>query len=81
MIDFNNFASKFFVLRVGLQLKIDEHDRGFSTREPPAILSYEPKTISKMLLVSEPDEFGVFCLFISEVSEFYIYLSNFTILS
>ncbi|VDO29984.1 unnamed protein product [Onchocerca flexuosa] len=44
-------------LRVGLQLKIDEHDRGFSAREPPAILSYEPRTISKMLLVSEPDEF------------------------
>uniref|UniRef100_A0A0R3RS94 Protein kinase domain-containing protein n=1 Tax=Elaeophora elaphi TaxID=1147741 RepID=A0A0R3RS94_9BILA len=44
-------------LRVGLQLKIDEHDRGFNTREPPAILSYEPQAISKMLLVSEPDEF------------------------
>ncbi|KAM3727404.1 Cyclin-G-associated kinase [Dirofilaria immitis] len=44
-------------LKVGLQLKIDEYDRGFSAREPPAILSYEPKAISKMLLVSEPDEF------------------------
>ncbi|VDK75588.1 unnamed protein product [Litomosoides sigmodontis] len=44
-------------LRIGLHLKIDEHDRGFSVREPPAILSYEPKGISTMLLVSEPDEF------------------------
>lgn len=41
-----------------MHLKIDEHDRGFNAREPPAILSYEPKGISKMLLVSEPDEFG-----------------------
>ncbi|KAL3990502.1 Protein kinase domain family protein [Acanthocheilonema viteae] len=57
-LDRSSDDSRFGVsLRVGLQLKIDEHDRGFSARDPPAILSYEPKAISKMLLVSEPDEF------------------------
>ncbi|EJD76533.1 kinase domain-containing protein [Loa loa] len=57
-LDRQSDDSRFGVsLRVGLQLKIDEHDRGFSARDPPAILTYEPKVISKMLLVSEPDEF------------------------
>ncbi|VDM11208.1 unnamed protein product, partial [Wuchereria bancrofti] len=57
-LDRQSDDSRFGVsLRVGLQLKIDELDRGFNVRDPPAILSYEPKAISKMVLVSEPDEF------------------------
>ncbi|VIO89134.1 Uncharacterized protein BM_BM12611 [Brugia malayi] len=57
-LDRQSDDSRFGVsLRVGLQLKIDELDRGFNVRDPPAILSYEPKPISKMLLVSGPDEF------------------------
>lgn len=48
------------ILRVGLQLKIDEYDRRFSVYKPSAMLIYEPKSISKMLLVSGPAEFGMF---------------------
>lgn len=69
-----SYSLNFFVLRVGLQLRIDEHDRGFSAREPPAILSYEPKAISKMLLVSEPDEFGVFLCILNLKSLNYLFI-------
>lgn len=66
--------------RIGLQMKIGERDRGFSTREPPAILSYDPGDVSRLLLVSEPDEYGVFLFFFLFFSQTFLNLSYFIVL-
>lgn len=46
--------------RIGIRVHIEDVDRGFNTNDPPIFLSYDPSTVSRMALLSDPEEYGMF---------------------